>query len=366
MEEWLDDMSVNSLGQFVGNAINTYVTTTLNQSDSAVSGQFVTAVSETAGKITVSRAAIKAEDITRPDNTNPLSVDVGGTGRTSFTSGEVLIGNGTSGILSRAITDTTPTDNSISLITAGAAKAYVDAQTQALSNNLARVMHFRGIATVSMDDVETNRQKDPQISGYTTWEAGDVILDNGKEYIYTGPGNSNGWQLIGDETGWVVHGEIVDADIASNANISQSKINGLTTALNNKVDKEEGKGLSTNDYTNADKGKLTNIEAGAQVNDIEHIYVQTTANGTPSELTITDKSVTIDLSNVGQVKGAQVPTADGTSTENITLNASGKLEFARIAKTGDVADLLQPLDQNNQPITVLVFDCGNAGGWPSN
>ncbi|MCI8426906.1 MAG: hypothetical protein HFJ03_05110, partial [Lachnospira sp.] len=34
----------------------------------------------------------------------------------------------------------------------------------------------------------------------------------------------------------------------------------------NKVDKVEGKGLSENDYTNADKNKLSGIEDGAEVN----------------------------------------------------------------------------------------------------
>jgi hypothetical protein len=37
-------------------------------------------------------------------------------------------------------------------------------------------------------------------------------------------------------------------------------------ALNDKVDKVTGKGLSTNDYTTAEKDKLNGIEAGAQVN----------------------------------------------------------------------------------------------------
>ncbi len=45
----------------------------------------------------------------------------------------------------------------------------------------------------------------------------------------------------------------------------------MTTALNGKVDKVSGKGLSTNDYTTADKNKLAGIEAGAQVNVIENI-----------------------------------------------------------------------------------------------
>lgn len=57
----------------------------------------------------------------------------------------------------------------------------------------------------------------------------------------------------------------------------------------NKVDKENGKGLSTNDYTTADKNKLTSIAAGAQVNVLEVIKV----NETP--LTPASKAVNIDL-----------------------------------------------------------------------
>lgn len=40
----------------------------------------------------------------------------------------------------------------------------------------------------------------------------------------------------------------------------------VKTALGNKVDKESGKGLSTNDFTNALESKLNGIEAGAEVN----------------------------------------------------------------------------------------------------
>ena len=41
---------------------------------------------------------------------------------------------------------------------------------------------------------------------------------------------------------------------------------GAYTELNKKVDKETGKGLSTNDYTTAEKDKLSGIAAGAEVN----------------------------------------------------------------------------------------------------
>lgn len=60
--------------------------------------------------------------------------------------------------------------------------------------------------------------------------------------------------------------------------------NGLTyyhskvkTLLGGKVDKETGKGLSTNDYTTAEKTKLTGIATGAQVNTIETVKVNSSA-----------------------------------------------------------------------------------------
>lgn len=51
---------------------------------------------------------------------------------------------------------------------------------------------------------------------------------------------------------------------------------GIATALSGKVASETGKGLSTNDYTDAEKAKLAGIESGAEVNTILKIYV----NGT--------------------------------------------------------------------------------------
>ena len=48
-------------------------------------------------------------------------------------------------------------------------------------------------------------------------------------------------------------------------------------ALDEKVDKVAGKGLSTNDYTTDEKNKLAGIAAGAQVNVIESVKVNGTA-----------------------------------------------------------------------------------------
>lgn len=59
--------------------------------------------------------------------------------------------------------------------------------------------------------------------------------------------------------------------------------------ISGKVDKEAGKGLSTNDYTDAEKTKLGGIAAGAEVNTIEGIIV----NGTEVTPDSTTKKVSI-------------------------------------------------------------------------
>lgn len=67
--------------------------------------------------------------------------------------------------------------------------------------------------------------------------------------------------------------EISDLDglqLALNAKVDvttyESEQQAQDTLIANKVDIEEGKGLSTNDYTTTEKNKLTGIQAGAQVN----------------------------------------------------------------------------------------------------
>lgn len=66
----------------------------------------------------------------------------------------------------------------------------------------------------------------------------------------------------------------------------------VDTQLINKVNTEDGKGLSTNDYTNDEKTKLAGIAAGAQVNTIEQISV----NGSP--LSVSSKQVDITVPTI--------------------------------------------------------------------
>mgnify|MGYP003366639369 CR=1 FL=1 len=66
-------------------------------------------------------------------------------------------------------------------------------------------------------------------------------------------------------------------------------ISKIKSALGGKVDVVSGKGLSTNDYTTAEKTKLNGIASGAQVNVIESVKVNGTA------LTPSTKSVNVTV-----------------------------------------------------------------------
>lgn len=112
---------------------------------------------------------------------------------------------------------------------------------------------------------------------------------------------------------------IVDDKISTTStNPIQNKI--ITAELNKKVNAVSGKGLSTNDYTTAEKTKLTSIAAGAQVNIIESIKVNGTAQ------TVTDKAINITVpTNTNQLtngagfqNASQVSSAINKALEGIT------------------------------------------------
>lgn len=93
-------------------------------------------------------------------------------------------------------------------------------------------------------------------------------------------------------------------------------ISKIKSALGGKVDVVSGKGLSTNDYTSAEKQKLSGIASGAQANVIESVKV----NGT--KLTPNSKAVDVTV----PTKTSQLTNDSGyqsaTSVESI-ITAKG-------------------------------------------
>ena len=66
-----------------------------------------------------------------------------------------------------------------------------------------------------------------------------------------------------------------DSGVKEDVSNNTQAISTLTQTVNSKVDKIEGKGLSTEDYTSNDKTKLAGIEEGAQVNIITSVSGRT-------------------------------------------------------------------------------------------
>ena len=96
---------------------------------------------------------------------------------------------------------------------------------------------------------------------------------------------------------------------ATNSSVSNA-ITGLAgdvlPELEKKVNKVDGKGLSTNDYTTAEKNKLSSIESGAQVNTI------TSVNNKTGAVTISKSD--IGLENVSNTSDAAKPISTATQT----------------------------------------------------
>ena len=228
----------------------------LQVTDTEQGSAVVTSVSQTNGKISSTKRPLTFSDIN-----GTLSPEHGGTGRTSLTQDQVIIGNGTEPVNFIPIATEIAMNNN--LVPNYLVKSYVDNATVGLTG----AMHFVGEATVV---INPNTAIDPRIDGYNFGQAqlGDVILYDSKEFVWDGT-----WRLLGDEGSYAVKGSIKDTDISPDAGIQQSKIAGLSDTFDTKVDKVEGKTLTSNDFSNELKDKLDNIQDGAQVNAIEHIFL---------------------------------------------------------------------------------------------
>lgn len=111
-----------------------------------------------------------------------------------------------------------------------------------------------------------------------------------------------------------------------------SVLDGVTenvqTQLNDKVDKVTGKGLSTNDYTDAEKTKLSGIETGAQKNTITGVKGSAETTYRTGNVNIT--ATNIGLGNVDNTSDANKPISTATQTaldgKQATITVNGILK----------------------------------------
>ena len=112
----------------------------------------------------------------------------------------------------------------------------------------------------------------------------------------------------------------------------------VKNALSGKVDKVDGKGLSTNDYTSEEKTKLSGIASGSQVNVLEGIQRNgNTVNITNKIANITVPTATSDLTNdSGFVTSSDVDTAISAAMTTVMNYKGTKATVADLPSTGNV------------------------------
>lgn len=126
-----------------------------------------------------------------------------------------------------------------------------------------------------------------------------------------------------------------------------SVLDGVTenvqTQLNDKVDKVTGKGLSTNDYTDAEKTKLSGIETGAQKNTITGVKGNAETTYRTGNVNIT--ATNIGLGNVNNTSDANKPISNATQAalngkqSKITVNGVLKGDGSGNISAATAADI---------------------------
>lgn len=104
----------------------------------------------------------------------------------------------------------------------------------------------------------------------------------------------------------------------------------VTTALNTKVDKVSGKGLSTNDYTTAEKQKLAGIEAQAN-----KTIISTSIPATPTDDTVPSMKLVNDTyaSNSSLVEGLATK-ADKSTVSDLATAVNNKADTSSVSALG--------------------------------
>ena len=335
----------------------------------AGTGEVISKVTEANGIVTVEKKTLTAEDIPAIPTTKVTDLDTKLSGKQ-----DNLVFN-------------TPYN-------ADSNKAATMADVTKAVEGLSGAMHYVGESSTNPAEGTAT------VEGHDEFKAGDVVTYQAKEFVYDG----SAWRELGDESSFVVKGTIKDADVASDANISQSKIAGLTDALASKAtpsditaaienldvpSKEIGVGqkitaieevdgkinvttgaITANDIPEIPTTKVTGLEdrLGAAESDIDALQ-QAIGEGGSVETQITEAIAALDKEDAAvenqfvtevsetdgviSVKRAQPTIANVNGLQGALDAKANDLDLAAIAKSGSVGDL-QTDDY------ILIFNCGSA------
>lgn len=291
-------------------------------------GEIIEKISETDGKISVSKRALVAGDIPTIEQSQ-------------------VNGLGTA-LAAKQDTLAFQNDNYDKTTNKAITKSDLDAAVAGLSG----AVHFIGV------------KESLPASGNN----GDICIVGNKEYVYSTSDNT--WHELGDETIYAVKGQIKDVDIAADAAIAQSKIAGLTDALAAKANSADLGTMASE--AAADYIKKTDAPGYADIltATVAGTTYETKADAT-AKLTEAKTHTTTELgklnltevsagegkiiSKISQVNGkvsaetrdlvaADIPTIEQAQVNGLGTALAAKAndaDLAAIAKSGSILDLQQ-------------------------
>ena len=292
-------------------------------------GEIIEKISETDGKISVSKRALVANDIPTIEQSQ-------------------VNGLGTA-LAAKQDTLAFQNDNYDKTTNKAITKSDLDAAVAGLSG----AVHFIGV------------KESLPASGNN----GDICIVGNKEYVYSTSDNT--WHELGDETIYAVKGQIKDVDIASDAAIAQSKIAGLTDALAAKANSADLGTMASetaSDYikktdapgyadiltaTVAGTTYETKADASAKLNEAK---THTTTELGKLNLTEVAAGEGKIISKISQVNGkvsaetrdlvaADIPTIEQSQVNGLDTALAAKAndaDISAIGKSGSITDVLQP------------------------
>ena len=309
-------------------------------------GEIIEKISETDGKISVSKRALVASDIPTIKQSQ-------------------VNGLGTA-LAAKQDTLAFQNDNYDKTTNKAITKSDLDAAVAGLTG----VTHFKGV----VENLPASA------------ENGDIyIKTDGIEYIYVKPDAAaeGHFEELGDQSSHIKHGTVVDSDIAANAAIAQSKIAGLTDALNTKANSADLGTMASE--TAADYIKKTDAPGSADIltATVAGTTYETKADATAKlneakthtttelgKLNLTEVSAGEGkiISKISQVNGkvsaetralvaTDIPTIEQSQVNGLGTTLAAKTndaDLAAIAKDGNVNNLIQTEGD------VLILNAGTA------